>query len=102
MNDEQFDDVLYEIASAAIFSQLLDRETCKLEHPLAGSAVNPDLTGEWQGERTRIEVKRVNDMPPRREPNALSIVESAEIPGGFDASSTCRLSRKRRPSSSSG
>ncbi|MGO9112510.1 MAG: hypothetical protein ACLP9L_25045 [Thermoguttaceae bacterium] len=84
VNDGQFDDVLYEIASAAIFSQVLDPGTCKLEHPLAGSAVNPDLTGEWQGKRTRIEVKRIDDMPPKREPRALSIVESAEIPGGFD------------------
>lgn len=85
VNDVQFDDVQYEIASAAIFSQLLDPGTCKLEEPLHGSAVNPDLTGAWRNKRIRIEVKRVDDMPPRREPNALSIVEEAEIPGGFDA-----------------
>ena len=84
VNDEQFDDVQYEIASAAIFSQVLDAGSCKLEFPLVGSAVNPDLTGEWQGKRIRIEVKRIDDMPPRREPGVLSIVESAEIPGGYD------------------
>jgi hypothetical protein len=84
VNDAQFDDVVYEIASAAIFSQILDSGTCKLEHPLVGTAVNPDLTGEWQGIRTRVEVKRVDDMPPRYVPEALTIIESAEIPGGFN------------------
>ncbi len=84
VNDSQFDDVMYEIASAAIFSQILDHRTCKLEQPLVGSAVNPDLTGEWQGMRTRVEVKRVDDMPPRYVPEARTIIESAEIPGGFD------------------
>lgn len=84
VNDDQFDDVMYEVASAAMFSQILDPGTCKLEHPLVGSAVNPDLTGEWQGTRTRVEVKRVDDIPPRYVPEARTIIESAEIPGGFD------------------
>ena len=84
MNDVQFDDVMYEIASAAIFSQILDAGTCKLEQPLDGSAINPDLTGQCQGTRTRVEVTRIDDRPPQYVPEAETIIESAGHPRRVD------------------
>lgn len=85
LNDGQFDDVEYEIAAMAIFAQVFDAGSCKLEEPLEGSAVNPDLTGQWGGKKARVEVMRIDDMPARYDPRAREIIEEADVPCGFFA-----------------
>jgi hypothetical protein len=85
LNDAEFDDVVYEIAAATIFSDVFDGNGISLEEPLNTSTKkNPDVTGSWNGRRTRAEVTVVHDdWPPAYSQQAQEIIESASVPGGY-------------------
>ena len=87
LNDAQFDDVRYEIASAAIFCDVLDGGSVSLEEPLLNSKKNPDVTGIWKGQKTRVEVTVVHEnWPPAISLEAYDIARSADVEGGYVAS----------------
>jgi hypothetical protein len=96
LNDKEFDDVVYEIAAAAMFGDILDGGRVALEEPLDESTKkNPDVTGAWSGRRTRAEVTVVHDdWPPRYSHEAQQVVESADVPGGYTATLNVPLTEK--------
>ncbi len=96
LNDEEFDDVVYEIAAAAVFGDILDGGQISLEEPLDKSTKkNPDVTGAWGGRRTRAEVTVIHDdWPPRYSHEAQAVVESAAVPGGYTATLNVPLTEK--------
>ncbi len=96
LNDEEFDDVVYEIAAAAVFSGVLDGGTISLEEPLhKNTKKNPDVTGAWGGRRTRAEVTVIHDdWPPRYSHEAQEVVESANVPEGYSATLNVPLTEK--------
>jgi len=96
LNDEEFDDVVYEIAAAAVFTDILDGGSISLEEPLDQSTKkNPDVTGTWGGRRTRAEVTVIHDdWPPRYSHEAQRVVESADVPGGYMATLNVPLTEK--------
>jgi hypothetical protein len=96
LNDKEFDDVVYEIAAAAVFGDILDGGRLSLEEPLDKyTNKNPDVTGAWGGRRTRAEVTVMHDdWPPRYSQEAQQVVESADVPGGYTATLNVPLTEK--------
>jgi hypothetical protein len=80
MNDDQYEDVKYEMASTATFCDVLDGGKVALEECLPGSGKNPDTTGRLGGVQTRVEVTVVHDdWPPRFCEAAQEIAEAADV-----------------------
>lgn len=96
LNDDQFDDVKYEIASAVICCDVFDKQGVSLEECLPDSAKNPDITGALDGQRSRVEVTVVHDnWPPAHSDKAQQIAESATVGGrGYSAHLNIALARE--------
>jgi len=96
LNDREFDDVVYEIAAAAVFGDIFDSGRISLEEPLDKSTKkNPDVTGACGGRRTRAEVTVIHDdWPPRYSQEAQQTVEAADVPAGYTATLNVPLTEK--------
>jgi hypothetical protein len=90
-DNEAYEPTLYEIAMAAILSNIFDAGTMEFEKNIPNTCKNTDIYGKYQTSPIRLEVKRIEESYTSHDINEKKIVESADIPSGFRVTLNCYL-----------
>ena len=79
IDNNQFKNVVYEIAVASALARFLDDGTLKLEAPLVDSKKNSDVTGVHAGQKYRVEITVLKETISSEDVQTRSLMDPHEM-----------------------